>query len=100
MQEPLSGPGAEFGRLFARPGRADDLRAELHEAPAARPVIALLEIDRAALIAERGAVCAVVGRAPVPCPYCGSRDTETRIRTPPHQDKDLAQRRRLGLSAR
>src|SRR5258708_26065956 len=100
MQEPLQNTGAEFGRLLARPLRPDDLRREVDESLAARRVIALCDIDMAALIAERGADCAVVGLAPVPCPYCGSRDTANRIRTPPHQEKDLAQRRRPRLSAR
>src|SRR5260221_13303312 len=94
MQEPLQDTGAEFGRLLARPVRPDDLEREVDESLAARRVIALFEMEMAALIAGRGADCAVVGLAPVPCPYCGSRDTENRIRPPPHQEKDLAQRRR------
>ena len=37
------------------------------------------DIDLDALIADRGAAHPVVGMAPVPCPYCGSRQTEVRI---------------------
>ena len=37
------------------------------------------DIDVAALAAERGADCAVVGLAPVACPQCGSRDTQARL---------------------
>jgi hypothetical protein len=44
------------------------------------------DIDMAALIAERGADYSIIRMAPVPCPRCGSRDTETRLRTPPHRD--------------
>ncbi len=36
-------------------------------------------IDISALIAERGAEHLVVGVAPVACPYCGSRETETTL---------------------
>src|SRR5260370_42559455 len=95
MQEPLQDTGAEFGRLLARPVRPDDLVREVDESLAARRVIALFEIGMAALIAERGADCAVVGLAPVPCPYRGSIDTEKRIPTPSLLDYQLAQRRRL-----
>jgi hypothetical protein len=41
------------------------------------------DIDIAALIAERGRDCLIVGMAPVPCPRCGSRRTEIRILPPP-----------------
>ena len=40
---------------------------------------ASFDIDLPALIAERGTGHPVVGMAPVPCPYCGSRQTEIRI---------------------
>jgi hypothetical protein len=40
------------------------------------------DIDLAALIAERGADCSVIRMAPVPCPRCGSLDTQYRITTP------------------
>ena len=46
----------------------------------------LFEINIAALITERGADCEIIGMAPVPCPRCGSRDTEHCIDTPPHGD--------------
>ncbi len=42
-------------------------------------------IDVAALIAQRGPDAPVVRMAPVPCPHCGSRDTEARILDPPLQ---------------
>ena len=47
--------------------------------PAERRQPATFDIDVAAPIAERGADHPVVGMAPVPCPYCGSRQTEIRI---------------------
>ena len=40
------------------------------------------DIDVAALTAERGAGCAVVGLTPIACPRCGSRDTQTRLLPP------------------
>jgi hypothetical protein len=40
------------------------------------------DVDLAALIAERGDDCRVVGLAAVACPRCGSRDTETRLSVP------------------
>ncbi len=40
---------------------------------------ASFDIDVPELIAERGAGSPVVGMAPVPCPYCGSRETEVWI---------------------
>ena len=43
---------------------------------------ASFDIDMATLIAERGADCAVVGLAPVACPRCGARQTETRLLPP------------------
>ena len=43
---------------------------------------ASFDIDLPALIAERGADHAVIGMAPVPCRYCGSRETETRVLGP------------------
>ena len=43
------------------------------------------DIDMAALAAERGAGCAVVGLAPIACPHCGSRDTQTRLLPPRHR---------------
>jgi hypothetical protein len=48
--------------------------------PGNRP--SLFDIDLAALIAERGRECLVVGMPPVPCPRCGSRRTELRILPP------------------
>ena len=46
-------------------------------------VRAAFDIDMAALIAERGADHSFIRMAPVPCPRCGSRDTEYRRSTPP-----------------
>jgi hypothetical protein len=46
-------------------------------------VLAAFDIDMAALIAERGADHSFIRMAPVPCPRCGSRDTEYRRNTPP-----------------
>jgi hypothetical protein len=43
------------------------------------------DIDVAALAAERGADCAVVGLAPIACPRCASRDTQTRLLPPRHR---------------
>ncbi len=40
---------------------------------------AIFDIDVAALIAQRGAGAPVVRMPPVPCPHCGSRETEVRI---------------------
>jgi hypothetical protein len=40
-------------------------------------------IDLAALIAERGEACAVVGLRPVPCPRCGSRETRSHLAVAP-----------------
>jgi hypothetical protein len=37
--------------------------------------------------------------APVPCPYRGSRDTETRLSNPPHPRRRVGERRRGGPSA-
>ena len=42
------------------------------------------DIDVAALTAECGADCAVVGLAPVACPGCGSQNTQTRLLPPRH----------------
>ncbi len=53
--------------------------------PERRPP-ASFEIDMATLVAERGANCDVLGLALVPCPRCGSCDTEHRISTPRHGD--------------
>jgi ssDNA-binding Zn-finger/Zn-ribbon topoisomerase 1 len=43
---------------------------------------ASFDIDLKALIGERGKDNPVVGLEPVPCPWCGSRRTETRVTTP------------------
>jgi hypothetical protein len=43
------------------------------------------DIDVAALAVERGGDCAVVGLAPVVCPRCGSRGTQTRLLPPRHR---------------
>jgi hypothetical protein len=61
----------------------------MSDPPEGRPP-ASFDIDMAALVAERGADCPIVGMAPVPCPYCGSRDTEIRLKTPPHRDEARA----------
>ena len=46
------------------------------------PKPAMFDIDLAALIRERGKDSRVVGLARVPCPRCGSLNTETRVTTP------------------
>ncbi|HEV2549015.1 MAG TPA: hypothetical protein VGU20_16860 [Stellaceae bacterium] len=46
------------------------------------PRRAIFDVDLGALVRERGGDCPVVGMAPICCPRCGSRDTETRITTP------------------
>lgn len=61
----------------------DDVRARRAPTPA------MFDIDLSALIRERGGDCRVVGLEPVPCPRCGSTNTETRVTTP-------AKQRRLG----
>jgi hypothetical protein len=40
-------------------------------------------IDLAALMAERGPDCRVVGLRPVPCVYCGSVETTSQLAVPP-----------------
>jgi hypothetical protein len=42
----------------------------------------VFDIDLGELIRERGKEYAVVGLAPIPCPWCGSAKTETRVTTP------------------
>jgi hypothetical protein len=39
----------------------------------------MYDIDLAALIADSGRDCHIVGMRAVPCPYCGSRRTEIRL---------------------
>lgn len=46
------------------------------------PQRAAFDIDLAALILERGEDSPVVKMEPVPCPRCGSRNVEMRIKTP------------------
>ncbi|HEV2549592.1 MAG TPA: hypothetical protein VGU20_19910 [Stellaceae bacterium] len=50
------------------------------------PKAAIFDIDLQALIGKRGEQAAVVGLAPISCPRCGSRKTETRI-TAPHRPR-------------
>jgi len=50
--------------------------------PPERRVSSHFDIDMGELIAERGANCSVIRMAPVPCPRCGSLNTESRIVTP------------------
>ena len=47
-----------------------------------KPRPSMFDIDLAALIRERGDDRRVVGLARVPCPRCGSLNTETRVTTP------------------
>ena len=61
----------------------DDVRARRAPDPA------MFDIDLGALIRERGRECLVVGLGRVPCPRCGSTNTETRVTAP-------AKPRRLG----
>jgi hypothetical protein len=68
----------ECAKLYRMDARAED------RVPAA------FDIDMPALIAERGADHSIIRMAPVPCPYCGSCDTETRLSTPPHRDTTRA----------
>jgi hypothetical protein len=49
--------------------------------PPERRIPSNFDIDLAALIAERGADCFVIRMVPVPCPRCGSVDTQYRITT-------------------
>ena len=53
------------------------------------PKPAMFDIDLAELIRARGEGCLVVGLGRVPCPRCGSSNTETRVTAP-------AKPRRLG----
>ena len=46
------------------------------------PKQAMFDIDLAALIRERGRAFPLVGLAAVPCPRCGSVNTETRVTAP------------------
>jgi len=46
------------------------------------PQPAMFEIELPALIRDRGADCLVVALDKVPCPRCGSTNTETRIMAP------------------
>lgn len=46
------------------------------------PKPAMFDIDLGALIRERGGDCLVVGLEAVPCPRCGSANTETRVTAP------------------
>jgi hypothetical protein len=57
----------------------------LHRRDALPRQTALFDIDLAALIVERGEHARVVGLAPVACPRCGSRDTQTRLLPPRHR---------------
>jgi ribosomal protein L37E len=54
------------------------------------PRSAMFDIDLGVLIRERGNKCLVLGLAPVACPRCGSRNTETRV-TAPAKPRHLAQ---------
>jgi hypothetical protein len=42
----------------------------------------MFDVDLGALIRERGQRYLVVGLKPVPCPRCGSVQTETRVMAP------------------
>jgi hypothetical protein len=54
----------------------DDVRARR------TPKSAMFDVDLAALMRERGKDCLVVGLGRVPCPRCGSTNTETRVTAP------------------
>jgi hypothetical protein len=76
-----------LGRLHARGyglfGSCADC-AQLYRMadPPERRIPSNFDVDIATLIAERGADCSVIRMAPVPCPRCGSRDTQCRVTTP------------------
>ena len=46
------------------------------------PKLAMFDIDLVELIRERGRECLVVDLVHVPCPRCGSTNTETRVTAP------------------
>ena len=64
------------GALIAAPRHWEDVRARRTPQPA------MFEIELPALIRDRGADCLVVALDKVPCPRCGSTNTETRIMAP------------------
>jgi len=76
-----------LGRLYATGhglfGSCNDC-AKLYRMadPPERRISSNFDIDLAKLIAERGAATSCIRMEPVPCPRCGSRQTECRITTP------------------